>query len=61
MRQEEKSQKYWMLLTQFDKIGNQIAEIKGQNLDLNESQINEINRLKMKQNQIMTEVQQMMK
>lgn len=61
MRQEEKSQKYWMLLTQFDKIGNQIAEIKGQNLELNESQINEINRLKMKQNQIMTEVQQMMK
>lgn len=61
MRQEEKSQKYWMLLTQFDKIGNQIAEIKGQNLDLNESQINEINRLKMKQNQIMMEVQQMMK
>lgn len=61
MRQEEKSQKYWMLLTQFDKIGNQIAEIKGQNLDLNESQINEINRLKMRQNQIMMEVQQMMK
>ena len=61
MRQEEKSQKYWMLLTQFDKIGNQIAEIKGQNLDFNESQINEINRLKMRQNQIMMEVQQMMK
>ena len=61
MRQEEKSQKYWMLLTQFDKIGNQIAEIKGQNLDLNESQINEINRIKMRQNQIMMEVQQMMK
>jgi hypothetical protein len=61
MRQEEKSQKYWSLLNQFDKIGNKIAEIKGQNIDLNQSQINEINMLKTKQNQIMKEVQQMMK
>ena len=51
---------YTILLSQHDKLGNQISEIKGESFDLNEEQEKRIHHLKSKQYEIMQRMQQLM-
>jgi hypothetical protein len=60
MNDTEKSQMYTILLSQHDKLGNQISEIKGESFDLNEEQEKKIHHLKSKQYEIMQRMQQLM-
>ena len=53
MTNEQKAQQYGQLLNEHTKIGNKINEIKGQSIDLNQSQLNEIGRLETQQIRIM--------
>lgn len=53
MTNEQKAQQYGQLLNEHTKIGNKINEIKGQSIDLNQTQLNEIARLETQQIRIM--------
>ena len=44
MNQQEKAQMYTFLLSEHDKISNQIASIKGESIDLNPEQLQRISR-----------------
>lgn len=56
MSQEQKAQRYQYLLSEFDKLSNQIASIKGESLELNESQNSRIRQLQTIQGRIVNEM-----
>ena len=56
MSQEQKAQRYQYLLSEFDKLSNQIASIKGESLELNESQNSRIRQLQSIQGRIVNEM-----
>ncbi len=60
MNQEQKSQRYSQLLFEFDRLGNRINSIKGEAIDLNESQNRQIRDLQIAQGKIMAEMQRLM-
>ena len=60
MNREEKSQRYSQLLFEFDRLGNRINSIKGEAIDLNESQNRQIRDLQIQQGKIMSEMQKLM-
>jgi len=60
MNDEQKAQQYSNLTYGFDRIANEIASIKGESLDLNEEQLNKIQKLQEQQGRIMTQLQQIM-
>ena len=59
MNDEQKSVIYEQLLSQHDNVSNQISEIKGEDINLNEAQENRINVLKTKQIDIMRQMQKL--
>ena len=60
MTNEQKAQEYNMLLSRFTQLGNQIQEIKGQDLELNQQQIQQIQKLENEQRFIMSKINSMM-
>lgn len=56
MTQQEKSQAYGSLLNEHTRLHNMINEIKGQNIDLNKKQLDEIRRLESLQHLIMRKI-----
>jgi hypothetical protein len=60
MNDEQKAQQYSNLTYGFDRIANEIASIKGESLDLNEEQLNKIQKLQEQQGRIMAQLQQIM-
>lgn len=60
MDRESLAQRYSHLLNEHTILGNQIASIKGQNFELNQSQIDEIKKLEYNQGVIEFEIQKMM-
>ena len=60
MTNEQKAQQYGQLLNEHTRLGNRIASIKGESIELNTSQLNEIRNLESKQVQIMNSLQRMM-
>ena len=56
MSEGEKANIYGMLLSQHTKLHNQINEIKGQNIELNNSQIGEIKKMELAQMEIMKKI-----
>jgi len=59
MNDEQKSVIYEQLLSQHDNVSNQISAIKGEDINLNETQENRINVLKTKQIDIMRQMQKL--
>jgi hypothetical protein len=55
MDDNQKARVYDQLMYENDKISNQIASIRGENLEMNENQQQRIYKLQMRQQQIMTE------
>ena len=60
MSAEQKAQIYGQLLNDHTRLHNQINEIKGQNIDLNPKQIQEIRQLEQRQVQIMQQIHRLM-
>ena len=60
MNDERKAQLYSQLTYNYDKLANEIASIKGENIDLNSQQRERIQKLQMEQHRIMSRVQQLM-
>jgi hypothetical protein len=60
MTNEQKAQQYGQLLNEHTRLGNRIASIKGESIDLSKAQLNEIRILESKQVQIMNSLQRMM-
>ena len=60
MNDEQKAQLYSQLTYNYDRLANEIASIKGENIDLNSQQKEKIQRLQMEQHRIMSRVQQLM-
>ena len=60
MNDEQKAQLYSQLTYNYDKLANEIASIKGENIDLNSQQRERIQKLQMEQHRIMSQVQQLM-
>jgi hypothetical protein len=60
MSMEQKAQRYNYLLGEHTKISNQIQSIKGESIDLNESQQQRISKLNNQLIMIMNEIQGMM-
>ncbi len=60
MNDEQKAQQYSNLTYGFDRIANEIASIKGESLDLNQEQLNKIQKLQEQQGRIMAQLQQIM-
>lgn len=61
MNEQQKSQQYSNLLYELDRLGNEIASIKGEDINLNETQLKRINSLTIKQNQVMGKLQELMR
>jgi len=55
MDDNQKARAYDQLMYENDKISNQIASIRGENLEMNDDQQRRIYNLQMRQQQIMTE------
>jgi hypothetical protein len=55
MDDNQKAKMYDQLMYENDKISNQIASIRGENLEMNEDQQQKINKLQQRQQQIMFE------
>jgi len=53
MNNEDKARTYNQLMFEYTKIQNRISSIKGESINLNQNQINEIRDLEGKLNQIM--------
>jgi len=53
MNNEDKARTYNQLMFEYTKIQNRISSIKGESMNLNQNQINEIRDLEDKLNQIM--------
>jgi hypothetical protein len=60
MNEEQKAQEYSNLTYGFDKIANEIASIKGESIDLNQEQLNRIQKLQEQQRRIVSRLQQIM-
>jgi hypothetical protein len=60
MNESQKAALYGQLLNEHTRLHNKINEIKGQNIELNKSQMDEIKRLEMRQLQIMNQIRVMM-
>ena len=60
MNNDQKAQLYSQLTDSFDKLSNEIASIKGESLDLNQEQLNKIQKLQEQQGRIMAQLQQIM-
>jgi hypothetical protein len=60
MNDEQKAQLYSQLTYNFDRLANEISSIKGESLDLNQEQLNKIQKLQEQQRRIMTQLQQIM-
>ena len=60
MNNEQKAQEYNMLLSRFTQLGNRIQEIKGQDLELNQQQLQQIQILEQEQRFIMNRINAMM-
>ena len=60
MTNEQKAQQYGQLLNEHTRLGNKIASIKGESIELNQKQLNEIRDLESKQVQIMNSLQRLM-
>ena len=60
MNDEQKAQQYSNLTYGFDRIANEIASIKGESLELNQEQLNKIQKLQEQQGKIMSQLQQIM-
>jgi|LakMenEpi03Aug12_release.lakeMendotaPanAssembly.Ray.scaffolds.fasta_scaffold910811_2 hypothetical protein len=56
MNNEQKAAAYGQLLNEHTRIGNQIAEIKGQNLELNQQQLQKVKQLESLQVKIMRDI-----
>ena len=56
MTNEEKARKYNQMMFEYTKIQNRISSIKGESINLNQNQINEIRDLERKLNMIMEKV-----
>lgn len=61
MNEQQKAQQYSSLLYELDRLGNEIASIKGEDINLNEIQLKRINTLTIKQNQVMGKLQELMR
>lgn len=61
MTQQEKAQMYSFLLSEHDKISNQIASIKGESIDLNAEQLQRIARLQSRISGISNQMMSMMR
>jgi hypothetical protein len=57
---EQKAQIYGQLLNDHTRLHNQINEIKGQNIDLNQKQLQQIRELEQRQFTIMRQINQLM-
>ena len=60
MNDEQKAQQYSNLTYGFDRIANEIASIKGESIDLNQEQLNKIQKLQEQKGRIMAQLQQIM-
>ncbi len=60
MTQEEKSKVYSSLLFEHDKLSNQINSIKGESLEMNESQMAQIRKLQVRQGQLVEQMRKLM-
>ncbi len=60
MSNEQKAQIYGQLLNDHTRLHNQINEIKGQNLELNDKQRQQIRELEQRQMTIMRQINQLM-
>jgi hypothetical protein len=60
MTQEEKSKVYSSLLFEHDKLSNQISSIKGESLEMNESQMAQISKLQSRQQIIVNQMKNLM-
>ena len=60
MTQEEKAQQYGNLLNQHTRIGNQISEIKGQDIELNKQQLAKIQELQNQQILVMNTINRLL-
>jgi hypothetical protein len=60
MNNEQKAQEYNMYLSKFTQLGNRIQEIKGQDLELNQQQLEQIQKLEQEQRFIMNKINSMM-
>ena len=60
MNNEQKAQEYNMLLSRFTQLGNRIQEIKGQDLELNQQQLQQIEKIQQEQQFIMSKISSMM-
>jgi len=60
MNDNQKAQLYSNLTYGFDKLANEISSIKGENIDLNQEQLNRIHKLQEEQGRIMNQLQQIM-
>jgi hypothetical protein len=56
MTNEQKASAYGQLLNEHTRISNQISEIKGQNLELNQQQLQKVKQLESLQVKIMRDI-----
>jgi len=56
MNNEQKAAAYGQLLNEHTRISNQISEIKGQNLELNQQQLQKVKQLESLQVKIMRDI-----
>jgi len=56
MNNEQKAQLYNQLMFEYTKLQNMVSSIKGESINLNQNQLNEIRNLESKMNLIMSKV-----
>jgi hypothetical protein len=56
MNNEQKAQLYNQLMFEYTKLQNRVSSIKGESININQNQINEIKNLESKMNLIMSKV-----
>lgn len=61
MTNEEKGRKYQQLMYDYDLLSNKINSIKGESFELNDSQNKQIRELQMRQQNIMNQVNVLLK
>jgi hypothetical protein len=60
MNNQQKADQYGKLLNEHTKLGNQVSEIKSENIEMNDSQTSRIKQLQTKQIQIMNTIRAML-
>ena len=56
MNNEQKAQLYNQLMFEYTKLQNRVSSIKGESINLNQNQLNEIRNLESKMNLIMSKI-----